>query len=41
MLIGKTNGDQNSPDHIEVAKEDTAKRDTEDKNVSAHGIVTF
>ena len=41
MFTVKTNVDDHSPDHVEVAKKDAAKRDAEDKNVSAHGIVTF
>ena len=41
MFIVKTNVDDHSPDHVEVAKKNTAKRNAEDKNVSAHGIVTF
>ena len=39
MLI--LNVHQASPDNIEVTKKDTAKSDAENKNVSAHGIVTF
>ena len=30
-----------SPDDIEVTKKDTAKSDAENKNVAAHGIITF
>ena len=41
MFTVKTNVDDHSPDHVEVAKKDAAKRDAEDKNVSAHRIVTF
>ena len=34
------NGDD-LPDNIEIAKEDAAKSDAEDKNVSSDGIITF
>ena len=33
--------DDDSPDDIEVTKKDTAKGDTEDKNVSSHRVITF
>ena len=34
------NGDD-LPDNIEIAKEDAAKSDAEDKNVPSDGIITF
>ena len=33
--------DDDSPDNVEVTKKDTAKGDTEDKNVSSHRVITF
>ena len=33
--------DDDSPDNVEVTKKDTAKGDTEDKNVSSHWVITF
>ena len=41
ILLNSIYDDDDSPDNVEVTKKDTAKGDTEDKNVSSHRVITF